>query len=227
MCEHDALIRPGAVAFDLDGTLVDSAPDIAAALNRALHSAGLQGVALEQVYGWIGDGPDPLISRALAALGQADDASLHAALREQFDRATLAAPLAQGRVFDGIEALLRQLHPTWPLVVVTNKPTVLARSVLDAAGLGSLFAAVHGADSAALRKPAPAMLLRAAHALGCAVGRLLMVGDGAADIAAAAAAGAAAVWAGWGYGQPASMAVAPRWRIQHPAQLAVLLGIAR
>jgi phosphoglycolate phosphatase len=227
MSEHDTVVRPSAVAFDLDGTLVDSAPDIAAALNAALCVAGLPQVALERVRAWIGDGPDPLISRALAALGQADAAGLHAALRQQFDRATLAAPLAQGRVFDGIEALLRQLHPIWPLLVVTNKPSALAAAVLEAAGLRGYFTAVYGADTAALRKPAPAMLQCAARELGCAAHRLLMVGDSAPDMAAAAAAGTPAVWAGWGYGQPASLPAAPCWHIAHPAQLAGLLGIAR
>ena len=227
MADPDNSVRPSAVAFDLDGTLVDSAPDIAAALNSALRAAGLPQVALERVHGWIGDGPDPLITRALAALGEPDAAALHAALRAQFDRATLAAPLLHGRVFDGIEALLRLLRPTWPLLVVTNKPSALACAVLEAAGLRGCFTAVYGADTAALRKPAPALLLRAARELGCAAQRLLMVGDSAPDMAAAAAAGTPAVWAGWGYGQAAALPAAPRWRNAQPAQLALLLGIAR
>ena len=228
MSAIDPSERPHAVAFDLDGTLVDSAPDIAAALNGALHASGLPAVALHRVHGWIGDGPDPLISRALVALGQADDAVLHATLRAQFDRATLAAPLQHGRVFDGIEellSLLRRSRPHWPLLAVTNKPGALARVVLDAAGLLGCFAGVYGADTAAQRKPAPVLLQRAAHDLGIETARLWMVGDGAADIGAAAAAGAPAVWATWGYGRIDAMPQAPRWRIDHPAQLATLLGL--
>lgn len=217
------LALPKAVAFDLDGTLVDSAPDIAAALNSALQACGLARVGLERVLGWIGDGPDALISRTLGALGQRDDAALHGALRGLFDRATLAAPLRHGRVFDGIDALLRQLRPRWPLVVVTNKPGALARAVLDAAGLTRHFASVHGADTAVLRKPAPALLLQAAQRLGIAASRLCMVGDAVTDLAAAAAAGAPAVWAGWGYGRIEALPLAPRWRIEHPAQLPTLL----
>ena len=76
-------------------------------------------------------------------------------------------------------------------MVVTNKPTALARAVLDAGGLLPHFAAVYGADAAALRKPAPAMLNRAAQELGLATQQLLMVGDSAADMGAAAAAGVA------------------------------------
>ncbi len=220
---HDPSIL--ALAFDLDGTLVDSAPDIGHALNRALHESGLQGFALDLVRTWIGDGPDPLIVRALAALGQGEPtAALRASLRAAFDRATLAAPLAQGRVYEGIDALLQKLQPRWPLVVVTNKPTALARAVLDAAGLRSRFAAVYGADAAALRKPAPAMLLQAARDLGVVPQQLLMVGDSVPDMGAASAAGAPAVWAGWGYGVVDTLPSAPRWHIDRPDQLLPILG---
>jgi phosphoglycolate phosphatase len=214
-----------ALAFDLDGTLVDSAPDIGHALNQALHESGLPGVAVERVRAWIGDGPDPLIARALAALGQGQaDPALRAMLRAAFDRATLAAPLAQGRVFEGIDALLQQLQPHWPMVVVTNKPTALARAVLAAAGLLPRLAAVYGADVASLRKPAPAMLQQAARQLGVAPQHLLMVGDSAADMGAAAAVGAPAVWAGWGYGLLHALPSAPLWRIDRPDQLLPILG---
>jgi phosphoglycolate phosphatase len=217
-----------ALAFDLDGTLVDSAPDIGHALNEALRESGFGSFELEQVRAWIGDGPDVLIARALAALGRAEeDAQLRQRLRLAFDRSTLRAPLAHGVVFDGIPALMRQLRPSWPLVVVTNKPTRLARAVLDAAGLLPHFAAVHGADESALRKPAPALLNRAAQALGLATRQLLMIGDSAADMGCAAAAGSPAVWAGWGYGALHSLPAAPRWQLQRPEQLLQILSEPR
>lgn len=219
---HDLPIR--ALAFDLDGTLVDSAPDIGHALNAALHESGLGSFDLRQVREWIGDGPDLLIERALSARGRTGQPRLQHTLRQAFDRATLCAPLAHGTVFDGVGALLQRLHGTWPLVVVTNKPSRLARAVLDAAGLLPRFAAVHGADAAALRKPAPALLQRAARELGVAPAQLLMVGDSAADIGAAAAAGAPAAFAGWGYGALQALASAPRWHLERPADLIGLLG---
>ena len=199
---NDDLRGIRAVAFDLDGTLVDSAPDIQHALNAALKKAGLERFDLDTVRGWIGDGPDMLIARALAAQGLADaDDELRARLRRWFDVDTLAAPLSAGAVYPGILDLVSGLHRVLPMVVVTNKPTPLARAVLDAAGVLPFVDAVFGADSAALRKPAPGLLLAAAQRLGVAPDRLLMVGDSAPDMQSAHAAGCRAVLVPWGYGQ--------------------------
>lgn len=216
--------RIRAVAFDLDGTLVDSAPDIGHALNSAMRGAGLAQFDTAQVRAWVGDGPDVLIERALRSLGVPDSAALRAELRRGFDAATLQDPLAHGSVYAGIEALLRQLRAHWPMAVVTNKPTALARAVLGAAGLLPFFKSVHGADSAALRKPAPALLQHAALALDVAPHELLMVGDSGADMGCAVAAGAATAWAGWGYGLAHALTVAPMWRVQHPREV---LGIVQ
>ena len=213
-----------ALAFDLDGTLVDSAPDIGHALNQALRESGLGSFDLAQVRAWIGDGPDVLIDRALRALGQGEGVQLRSTLRQAFDRATLDAPLAHGTVFEGIPALLQALRPAWPMVVVTNKPSALARAVLKAGGLLPHFAGIYGADVAALRKPAPAMLKRAAQELGLSTPQLLMVGDSAADMASAAAAGSPAVWAGWGYGLVHSLPTPPRWTVHRPGQLLDILA---
>ena len=208
------------VAFDLDGTLVDSAPDIAHALNSTLQSAGLARFELDQVRSWVGDGPDVLIDRALRALGHDDaPAGLRAELRQGFDAATLAAPLAHGAVCDGVTALVDALRDVLPMVVVTNKPTPLARAVLAAAGLLESMAGVFGADQAHQRKPGPALLIGAARHLGIVPARLLMVGDGAADLGAARAAGCPAAHVGWGYGAHALTDGTSAWRIATPEQL--------
>jgi phosphoglycolate phosphatase len=214
------LLTLRALAFDLDGTLVDTAPDIAAALNRALAGAGLPPVAAALSRTWIGDGPDVLIARALDHLGERAPPALSQSLRRGFDAATLDAPLQHGRVFDGIDALLECCAATHPLAVVTNKPTALARRVLDAAGLLDRFAAVHGADAPAQRKPAPALLYDAAAALRVTPGALLMVGDSAHDVHAAHAAGCAAAWAAWGYGAWPADAPPGTWRLADPSRLA-------
>ena len=217
-------MRADAIALDLDGTLVDSAPDIAAALAHALRSEHLDAkFELRTVRGWVGDGPDALIRRALTALGMADPhPTLLVRLRRHFDEATLAAPLAHGHAYEGVEATLQQLARYMPLAVVTNKPTPLARAVLDAAGLLPWCTAVLGADRPELRKPAPTLLLTAAQWLHVLPSRLLMVGDGPADLGAAAAAGCAAALVEWGYGGVADPGPAV-WRLRAPQQLLALL----
>ena len=222
-----------AIAFDLDGTLVDSAGGIAHALNAALAEAGLLPFELQTVRAWIGDGPDALITRALAASrpGLADAPALAAQLRRGFDAATLREPMAGSSVFKGITELLPALAAQFALVVVTNKPTPLARAVLKAAGLLAHFASVHGADTPVQRKPSPLLIQQAASALGTSAQRLLMVGDAAVDIGAARAAGSHAAWAGWGYGHAPADADADvdtdrsLWRLRAPHDLLAALAL--
>jgi phosphoglycolate phosphatase len=217
--------RIDAIAFDLDGTLVDSAGGIAHALNVALAESGLAPFALQTVRAWIGDGPDALIARALAGSTPdlADSPTLAARLRRDFDAATLRAPMVGSSVFDGIADVVRTLAARRPLVVVTNKPTLLARAVLNEAGLLLHFTAVHGADTPAQRKPSPLLIRQAADALGMSTHRLLMVGDAAVDVAAAHAAGSRAAWAGWGYGQaPPAPGV---WALRSPHELLDALAL--
>lgn len=212
-----------AIAFDLDGTLVDTAPDIQHALNTALVRAGLQTFDLDTVRAWIGDGPDALIGRALARQGLVDaDDALRADLRRRFDVSTLAAPLSLGNVYAGIGELigrLRSRDTPRPLLVVTNKPTPLARAVLDAAQLLPLFDAVHGADTPAQRKPSPRLLHEAAARLGIAPRELVMVGDSLLDMQAAEAAGCIAALAGWGYGAHNVPDWLASWRLRLPGDL--------
>ena len=209
-----------AMAFDLDGTLVDTAPDIGVALNRALHAAELPSVDFERLRHWIGDGPDRLIERALEHMGVPRSARLQRELRSGFDAATLADPLQHGRVFSGVAALLASLFGLRPMVVVTNKPTALSRRVLDAAGLLGFFDGVHGADAPEQRKPAPALLLAAASRLQVDPASLLMVGDSANDLLCARAAGCPAAWVAWGYGAwPVDIAAPGTWRVATPDAL--------
>ncbi len=210
-----------AIAFDLDGTLVDSAPDIAHALNTALHAHGLQSFAAPRIRAWIGDGPDALIWRALEAQvpGIAAEPTRLQKLRAAFDAVTLAAPLRHGRVFDGIPAVLEQLGARLPLVVVTNKPTALAHAVLEAAGLRHRFAQVHGADAPELRKPAPRLLWQACAALNVAPSQMLMVGDSGLDVRAAHHAGCSAALALWGYGDDVPADDSRVWRVATPHHL--------
>lgn len=214
------LTRIEAVVFDLDGTLIDSAGDIAHAINAALATVGLQPFDLATVRGWIGNGPNALIANALLARGaDGDDLGLCERLHQRFIEASHAAPFDHGEVYPGVIDALRRLHGHLPMAVVTNKPTPLAKDVIEVAGLRPYLLHVQGADSAAQRKPLPLTLQTTAQALGVPVSRVLMVGDAPPDVLAAQAAGCAAALVSWGYGAHAVAAQLQPWRLDHPRQL--------
>jgi phosphoglycolate phosphatase len=216
-----------AVVFDLDGTLIDSAADIAHALNEALAWGGLRGFDLATVRGWIGNGPNALIANALKSQGaDSDDLALRARLHERFIEASHAAPFEHGVIYPGIVDMLGELHGQLPMAVVTNKPTPLARVVVEAAGLGPYLRRVLGADTPQQRKPAPLNLQTTARELGVEVSSLLMVGDAPPDILAAQAAGCASALVSWGYGAHAVAATLQPWRLDQPNQLSAGLRAA-
>lgn len=198
---------PRTAIFDLDGTLVDSAPDIAAALNRAvavpLAARGLPPFALPEVAAMIGDGARVLVERALARRGLPFDPACLAAFvaDEDLSQARLTRP------YPGIADMLAALAEAgWRLAVCTNKPVLPARALLASLGLDGHFAAVGGGDSFAVRKPDPGHLLGTLREAGGVPGRAVMVGDHRNDVAAATGAGLPCVFAGWGYGSVAMAA---------------------
>jgi phosphoglycolate phosphatase len=188
--------------FDLDGTLVDSAADIHAALDRLMAARGLPGFARPEVIGMIGDGVRVLVTRALAARGQPfEEAALSAFMTDyEAEAAVLTRP------FEGIPAVLDSLAADgWRLAVCTNKPEAAARRLLDALGLTPRFAALGGGDSFPVRKPDPGHLRATLAAAGAAPDRAVMIGDHHNDVRAATGCGVPCIFAGWGYG-PVHMA---------------------
>jgi len=189
-------MQPTAI-FDLDGTLVDSVPDIHAALNRLMAARALPGFSLAQVTGFIGDGVPTLLLRAFAAHGQQPDATAYPEFLADYE----ASAAIHTRPFEGIPAVLDALQASgWRLAVCTNKPEAAARLLLEALGLLGRFAAVGGGDSFPTRKPDPAHLLATLRLAGGAPERSVMIGDHHNDMAAAAGAGMPAVFVAWGYG---------------------------
>lgn len=188
--------------FDLDGTLVDSAPDLHAALDRLMAARSLPGFSRAEVVGMIGDGARVLVERALAARGQPfDPAALDAFLADYTAHAAV-----ETRPFPGIpEALDRLQADGWRLAVCTNKPVAPARELLGALGLLDRLAAVGGGDSFPVRKPDPGHLLATIEAAGGNAGTTVMIGDHRNDVRAARGAGVPCVFVGWGYG-PLAMA---------------------
>ncbi len=211
-------MQPTAI-FDLDGTLVDSLPDIQASLNRLMGSRLLRGYGTEQVKGFIGDGVPTLLARAFNSREAVQD---EAALPDfMADYETNAAVLS--RPFDGIPAVLDTLQEAgWRLAVCTNKPEAAARILLDTLGITSRFAAIGGGDSFPTRKPDPAHLLSTLAAAGGDPAHAVMIGDHHNDIAAARGAGVPAIFAAWGYGPQSAADGAPV--AERPDQLAGLLA---
>jgi phosphoglycolate phosphatase len=188
--------------FDLDGTLVDSAPDIHAALDRLMARRRLPGFARAEVVGMIGDGVRVLLERAHAARGiTLDEASFDHFMKDyEANAAVLTQPFA------GIPELLSALQASgWRLAVCTNKPEAAARVLLSGLGLDRHFSALGGGDSFPMRKPDPGHLRATLAAAGAAPDQAVMIGDHANDMLAARGAGVRAIFAGWGYG-PQSMA---------------------
>lgn len=193
---------PRCAVFDLDGTLVDSAPDIHAALDRLMARRRLPGFARAEVVGMIGDGVRVLLERAHAARGiTLDEASFdHFMADYEANAAVLTQPFA------GIPELLGALGDAgWRLAVCTNKPEAAARVLLSGLGLDRHFTALGGGDSFPMRKPDPGHLRATLAAAGAAPEQAVMIGDHANDMLAARGAGVRAIFAGWGYG-PQSMA---------------------
>lgn len=209
--------------LDLDGTLVDSAPDLAACLNRRLAAHGLAPLALADVVAMIGDGVGALLQRGFAARGTAPDT---AALPDFM--ADYAAHLADAtRPYPGAAAALAQLAGAgWRIGVCTNKPEALARDLLAATGLLPAIAAIGGGDSFPVRKPDPGHVRATLARAGGDPARAVMAGDHRNDVLAAHGAGLPCVFAAWGYGTPdmatGAAAVADRFA-DLPALVARLL----
>jgi phosphoglycolate phosphatase len=193
-----------AVAFDFDGTLIDSAPDLQAAINRVLTWAGRKTLDVESVKGMVGDGVQKLVERALEATGGVPDADSVETLAKWVSR---FLDEYQGHdadlthAYDGVHATLEQLKADgYRLAVCTNKPQAATISILDALGLAGFFDAVLGGDVIeGVRKPDPKHLLATLAALDVTPGQAVMVGDHLNDLACARAAGAPAILCSYGY----------------------------
>lgn len=180
-----------AVLFDLDGTLIDSAEDLCAALNRMLAEEGLRPLALAEVVPMIGDGAAKLVERALAAAGGGSSAGALPELTRRFLAHYEPHAAERTRVIPGAaEALAALAAEGFALAICTNKPEQATRSILAALDLERHFAAVVGGDSVPGRpKPDPAMVLAAVDRLGVGRHEAVMVGDAPNDVLAARAAG--------------------------------------
>ena len=204
------------VAFDLDGTLVDTAPDLVGTLNALLAEEGLASLTLEEARPMIGQGARAMLAKGFAANGASLDEARMGGLFERFIAHYLARIAQESRPFPGVVAALDGLTAAGArLAVCTNKRTDLSVALLRALGLAERFAAIVGPDAAPAAKPDPRHLIAAIERAGGRRGRAVMVGDSASDAGAARAAAIPLVLVSFGYTDIPARELGPDALIDH------------
>ena len=192
-----------AILFDLDGTLIDSGPDLALAINHMLTSIGRDEFSLEVIHSWVGNGASILVQRALSGTTEID-ANLDPELLEKALATFLdfyAKNLCVGTVtYPHVRSTLKILKAKgYRLAIITNKPYEFVQPILDGLALDGLFDSVLGGDSLDKRKPDPLPLRYTCEKLGVSVDECVMVGDSKNDILAAHAAKMQSIGLSYGY----------------------------
>jgi phosphoglycolate phosphatase len=208
------------IVFDLDGTLVDTAPDLISALNFILDREGLPAVPMQSARNMIGAGARKLIERGLELEGRA-------ATVDDITRLTVdfidyyAAHIADGsRPFEGLETALDDLTARgYRLAVCTNKLEWLSKRLLDALGLSPRFAAICGADTFGVSKPDPTILRQTVAQAGGDLSSTIMVGDAGTDIGVARRAGVPVIGVTFGYTDVPIADLKPDRLIEHMRDL--------
>lgn len=190
-----------AVAFDLDGTLVETLPDLHEAAVRMLADIGRPAVSVDIVRTYIGHGVDRLIGRLLTGKTDGDaDPALFEPAAQAFRRHYASVLTRASHPYAGVVATLALLRKRgFKLACVTNKPARFTEPLLQSLGLTTLLDLVLSGDSLPRKKPDPLPLLHCARAFGIHPGHLLMVGDSAADTGSARAAGCPVLCVPYGY----------------------------
>jgi len=199
----DGCLSASALLFDLDGTLADTAPDLAEALNRVLRVLDCHAVTLENTRNWIGNGMRRLLERALAGDGETtagpEFVDRGVALFEPFyAEAVWTDSVCYPGVVDGLAELKRM---GYKMGCVTNKPRSCTGALLEHSGLADFFEVVVAGDDLVETKPSPAPLLYAADQLQVDPQDCVVIGDSRNDVDAAQAAGMAVLVVTWGYNQ--------------------------
>ena len=203
---HPLLDGKRLIAFDLDGTLIDSVPDLTVAVAHALVDQGLPMPTAEDVRHWVGNGAAVLVERALTwAQGEPPREMLFDRAYAAFLHHYAAAPNQLTSLYPGARSALTGLRDAgFTLVLITNKPERFIAPILDHFGLRGCFELCLGGDSLAEKKPSPLPLLHAAKVGGVSPDACVMVGDSRHDIAAGKAAGFVTLALPYGYnhGEP-------------------------
>ncbi|MFZ5876742.1 MAG: HAD family hydrolase [Nitrospirota bacterium] len=213
------------IGLDLDGTLEDSRSDMTAAVRRVREALGLPSRADKVIRPWVNRGMDQLYRACFDDYLNGDDARL-AEVRERYEADYFANVARETRLYPGIADALARLADRGRLAVITNKPERISHRLLDVLGVGKHFSAIIGGDTCAKGKPDPVVLSEAAARCGFVTGRgrVVMIGDTAADMQLGHAFGAATIWCAWGYVD--QIGGTPDFVANHPDQLSDLVDKA-
>ena len=215
-----ARISARIIVFDLDGTLVDTAPDLISALNWVLDREGLPPVPLQSARAMIGAGARRLIERGLELEGRAASFEDVTRLTGDFIDYYAAHIADASRPFDGLERALDDLAALgYRFAVCTNKLEWLSKRLLDQLGLSARFAAICGADTFGVSKPDPAILQQTIARAGGQLSQAIMVGDAGPDIGVARRAGIPVIGVEFGYTEVPIADLKPDRLVSHMREL--------
>jgi phosphoglycolate phosphatase len=210
----------GTIVFDLDGTLVDTAPDLIAALNYILEREGMPPVPLQSARTMIGAGARRLLERGLELDGRALTVADIDKLTADFIDYYAAHIADASRPFEGLEAALDDLATRgYRFAVCTNKLEWLSKRLLDRLGLSGRFAAICGADTFGVSKPDPAILQQTVARAGGQLSQAIMVGDAGPDVGVARRAGIPVIGVAFGYTEVPMAELKPDRLIDRMSQL--------
>ncbi len=214
-----------AILFDLDGTLVDTAPDLAASMNVLLVRRGRRQLELNHVRDMVGQGAKALMTKAMAATGTPATTAEIEEMYEEF-LVYYGANIAEtSRPFPGVMTALETLRDAGcAMGVCTNKPESMSRLLLNTLDMGSYFSTIVGGDTLAVRKPDPEHVLETMRRLGGDLSATVMVGDSQADIVSAQAANVPAIAVTFGYTPEPVATYNPDRQIDHFDELVGAIG---
>lgn len=198
--------------FDLDGTLIDSAPDLAAAVDHSLTAMGLPTAGIDKVRSWVGNGAPVLINRALAYAQQCQPEEIAAQTSKQAYRYFLnyyrANLVVDTRLYQGVKPLLQHWAqaPALGMGIVTNKPGEFTAPICKQLDIDRFFDLMYSGDTFPVRKPNPLPLQKACETMGTTVEQTIMIGDSNNDLIAARQAGMTAVCVTYGYNHGGNIA---------------------
>jgi phosphoglycolate phosphatase len=212
--------NPRTIVFDLDGTLVDTAPDLIGALNYVLDREGLPPVPVEAARNLIGAGARRLIERGMELEGREVSVPEMARLTDDFITYYAEHIADQSKPFDGVERALDELASRGcQLAVCTNKLEWLSKRLLDRLNLSERFSAICGADTFGVSKPDPNFLRQTVAKAGGELASSVMVGDAGTDIGVARRAGVPVIGVAFGYTEVPIVELKPDKLIHHMREL--------